>query len=170
MATPSGVEPVRVRRMRPQGVTLVELLVTLVIVVLVATLSIPAVNGALARAELRGTVAQLAGVLREARGRAVRHGAPVSVAVALGTRRFGIVGAHESHTFAADLAVRLVTADLGQGDAEVVEIRFFPDGTSTGGEITVTRGATHYLVRVEWLTGRVIVREGDDEAASRSAG
>lgn len=151
------LHPARAER----GVTLVELLVTLVIAVLVAAVSIPVVSGALARAELKGTAVQLAGVLREARGHAIRRAIPVAVTVDLDTRRFGIAGAAESHIFADDLAVRLVTAQSEQADAEV---RFFPDGTSTGGEITVSRGPTRYVVRVEWLTGRVRVAEGEPTA------
>ena len=32
-------------------------------------------------------------------------------------------------------------------------IRFYPDGSSTGGRITVAAGERKYLVDVDWLTG-----------------
>jgi general secretion pathway protein H len=38
-------------------------------------------------------------------------------------------------------------------------IRFYPDGSSTGGRITVTFGRTQYLVDVDWLTGRVSITD-----------
>jgi general secretion pathway protein H len=43
--------------------------------------------------------------------------------------------------------------------ANVGEIRFFPDGSSTGGEITLAGGNAHRYVQVDWLTGRVAVYE-----------
>ena len=36
-------------------------------------------------------------------------------------------------------------------------IRFYPDGSSTGGRITVASGERKYLVDVDWLTGRVSI-------------
>lgn len=38
-------------------------------------------------------------------------------------------------------------------------IRFYPDGSSTGGRITVASGERKYLVDVDWLTGRVMIRD-----------
>ncbi len=34
-------------------------------------------------------------------------------------------------------------------------IRFFPDGTSTGGGVEIARDGRRFLVTVDWLTGRV---------------
>ena len=34
-------------------------------------------------------------------------------------------------------------------------VRFFPDGTSTGGRLTLTQNERKYYVVVDWLTGRV---------------
>ena len=38
-------------------------------------------------------------------------------------------------------------------------IRFFPDGSSTGGRVTLMVGERSYAVDVDWLTGRVRVLE-----------
>jgi general secretion pathway protein H len=45
--------------------------------------------------------------------------------------------------------------DVTQGD-----IRFNPDGSSTGGRISVADGARSIAVGVDWLSGRVSVAEG----------
>ena len=42
-------------------------------------------------------------------------------------------------------------------DDKVGAIRFYPDGSSTGGRITVASGERKYLVDVDWLTGRVSI-------------
>jgi len=38
-------------------------------------------------------------------------------------------------------------------------IRFYPDGGSNGGRITVGAGARKYEVDVDWLTGRIAILE-----------
>jgi len=38
-------------------------------------------------------------------------------------------------------------------------IRFYPDGSSTGGRITLSAGERKYLVDVDWLTGRVSIED-----------
>jgi general secretion pathway protein H len=39
------------------------------------------------------------------------------------------------------------------------EIRFFPDGTSTGGRLTLALGERQEHVVVDWLTGAVSITE-----------
>jgi general secretion pathway protein H len=38
-------------------------------------------------------------------------------------------------------------------------VRFFPDGGSNGGRITLAAGDRKYDVDVDWLTGRVAILE-----------
>ena len=140
-----------------------ELMVVLLIAGLLAALALPALSGAVARAELRGTVGELAAALRDARSQAISKQKPVSLLVEIEERRFGVAGAEKTHVFDDDLEVRLLTGDLDPSRPEISEVRFFPDGTSTGGRITVTRGPRGYVVRVDWLTGRVIVRDKEHE-------
>ncbi|MGB8635652.1 MAG: type II secretion system protein GspH, partial [Rhodanobacteraceae bacterium] len=37
--------------------------------------------------------------------------------------------------------------------------RFYPDGSSTGGRITVIRGQREWHINVSWLTGEVRTEE-----------
>ncbi len=60
-------------------------------------------------------------------------------------------------TSPTNLGLQLLT-----GTAELIDdgsgrIRFYPDGTSTGGRVTVTDAGRDYNVRIDWLTGRVTV-------------
>jgi general secretion pathway protein H len=43
-------------------------------------------------------------------------------------------------------------------DDKIAGIRFLPDGSSTGGRITVAVGEFEQLIDVDWVTGRVTVR------------
>ena len=38
-------------------------------------------------------------------------------------------------------------------------IRFYPDGTSTGGRVTLTGSGAKYDILVDWLSGRVKIVE-----------
>ncbi len=40
-------------------------------------------------------------------------------------------------------------------------IRFYPDGSSTGGRVTLSLEGLQMRVDVEWLTGRVRITEDD---------
>ncbi|MEM9183449.1 MAG: hypothetical protein AAGB27_09880 [Pseudomonadota bacterium] len=39
-------------------------------------------------------------------------------------------------------------------------MRFFPDGSSTGAQITLTAGSRSWLISVGWLTGEIELTEG----------
>ena len=40
-------------------------------------------------------------------------------------------------------------------DASTAAIRFYPDGSSTGGRVSLAMGERKFLVDVDWLTGQV---------------
>ena len=40
-----------------------------------------------------------------------------------------------------------------------VQIRFFPDGSATGGRVRLARDNRQYVVVVDWLTGSVSLEE-----------
>ena len=56
-----------------------------------------------------------------------------------------------------NVEVKLFTAQSELTDANTGSIRFFPDGGSTGGRITVMANERKYAVDVNWLTGQVTI-------------
>ena len=59
------------------------------------------------------------------------------------------------------LALRLYSAQSELSSQTTGSIRFFPDGSSTGGAITVSGPKLAYRVNVDWLTGAVAIVEQD---------
>jgi general secretion pathway protein H len=55
--------------------------------------------------------------------------------------------------------LKLLTAQTEVESDHRGSIRFYPDGSSTGGRITVSSGERQYLVDVDWLTGRVAIND-----------
>jgi general secretion pathway protein H len=141
-----------------QGFTLFELLVVLAILGIVVALGAPALHRMVPGVELKSSAQTVATALREARGLAIASNAEVTLVVDLDDRALRI-GDGPSVRLASSFDITLLTATRELIDAGTGQIRFYPDGTSTGGRITLTQGDSRYHVVVDWLTGRVALGE-----------
>lgn len=139
--------------------SLLELLVVLAIVALASTILVPAFTGG-AGAELQVAARDLASGLRYARSHALTHGDEVTLTLDVDDRRFEISGSDIGRDLPSSVELSLYTARSELLDGNTAAIRFFPDGSSTGGRITVTgaNGQERYI-DVDWLTGRVDILE-----------
>lgn len=133
-----------------------ELTVVLVLISLLLLLVPPMFSRGITGANLKTATSQIASGLRRARAQAVFQRKETVLAIDLDERFFRIVGASSAVKLGTDLNLSLVTAtsevlDEGQG-----AIRFYPDGSSTGGRVTLNaEGKTEQVVDVDWLTGKV---------------
>jgi general secretion pathway protein H len=57
------------------------------------------------------------------------------------------------------MKVSITSAKEDQVSPTVGRIRFFPDGSSTGGHVTLQQGQRRWQVDVAWLTGAVSVEQ-----------
>jgi general secretion pathway protein H len=138
-----------------RGFTLLELLVVMVVMLMILTLVPPMVAGSLPGTKLKAAARGLAAGLSQARSQAITSQRPVMLVLDVEGRRYRVAGQPREHQLPKDLELKLYTAQselAGEGQGA---IRFFPDGSSTGGRITVSYGARDYIVDVDWLTGRV---------------
>ncbi|MBV8935379.1 MAG: GspH/FimT family pseudopilin [Alphaproteobacteria bacterium] len=140
------------------GFTLIEVIVTLAILgfalVLVAGYRPPWSSGL----GLKGTAAQLASGLRLARSEAIVSNRPVTFDLDITGRRYR-VGTGVERRLPANLSIDLLTIVGEARGAAAGDIRFNPDGSSTGGRIALADGARRLAVGVDWLTGRVSVAD-----------
>ena len=144
-----------------RGFTLLEMLVALVIGVLLVTLVPPLLSGLSGGTELRGAARQLAAGLRSARNQAVSRQQEAVLTIDLAQRRFGVSGDPRIIALPGSLVFRLFTAQSELLNQTTGNIRFFPDGSSTGGAITVSGPRLAYRVNVDWLTGAVAIVDQD---------
>ncbi|HRD65357.1 MAG TPA: GspH/FimT family protein [Candidatus Competibacter sp.] len=149
------------RRTEQQGFTLLELLVVLVMAVLLVALVPPLLSGMSGAAELRSAARQLAAGLRFARNEAVARQREAVLTLDLVRRRFAVSGDPREIALPESLALHLYTAQSELLDQATGNIRFFPDGSSTGGAITVSGAKLAYRVNVDWLTGAIAIVEQD---------
>jgi general secretion pathway protein H len=143
---------------RNAGFTLLELLVVLLLLAVLAGFAGTRIAGSMERSALDAASSALVTDLRRARSLAIVHNVPVAVRVDVGVPSFGIPG---SRTFKVSdrLKVTLFTAVSDQTTTNVGEIRFFSDGSSTGGEVTFAGDDAREYVQIDWFTGRVAVYE-----------
>lgn len=142
--------------MREAGFTLLELIVVLAVLGLLAALVAmrgPPVSHALA---LRSVVSEIAAGLRATRQDAITSDRPAEYRIDLARRTAR--GADGTVVWLpAGMGVTVLTADGEVRNAEVADIRFEPDGSSTGGRIVLVDGQHRTGIGISWLTGRVSV-------------
>ncbi len=140
-----------------KGFTLIELIVVLAIAGLIMAVTPPLLSKAMPGLQLKSTARHIAAGLRFARGRAVAQRTEAVLTLDLEARAVSISGREGSLSIPDDLSIELVSAVSELEDENLGRIRFFPDGTSTGGRITLGYRGNGYDLDVDWLTGRVSI-------------
>lgn len=139
-----------------RGFTMIELLVVLVIMGIVSAVAIPVFTGT-SNAEMKGAARQLASGLRLARSTALTQRRETFLVIDLAGRRFKVDREAKEYPLPRNVELKLFTAQKDLVDDKVGAIRFYPDGGSNGGRITLASGDRKYEVDVDWLTGRVAI-------------
>jgi len=156
--THPGPRPARSRRpRRVMGMTLLELLIVLSIMALIAAMVVPMFNGRVSNTELKSAAREVAAGLRFARSDAVATRHETRVVLDLEQRTFRIDRDARVHKLPKEVDLKLFTAQSDIVDGKTGAIRFFPDGGSNGGRVTIAAGERKYEVDVDWLTGRVAI-------------
>ena len=140
------------------------MLVALAIMALMLGIVMPFVR-ATPGVTLEQAAQRIVGNLIQARNAAMRSSHVVVFTIDTASGRFGhehLERLAESHP---PIALSLyTTSDQRRGAAEGT-IRFFPDGGSTGGGVTLVQGAQRIRILVDWLTGQVSLLRSDDRPA-----
>jgi general secretion pathway protein H len=125
----------------------------------------PLVSGLGLTTEMRGAARQLAAGLRAARNYAITKQKEGTLMLDLEQRKFAVSGDSRTVTLPSDdeVQVKLFTAQSELVDETTGRIRFFPDGSSTGGHISLIDSKVEYRVNVDWLTGRIIIEDRNVE-------
>jgi general secretion pathway protein H len=142
---------------RARGVTLLELLIVLSIMAILAALVVPIVGGGVSAGELKGATREIAAGLRLARSEALATRKETRVTLDLEGRSFQVERNARTHTLPRQIELKLFTAQSDIVNEKIGAIRFFPDGGSNGGRVTLTAGERKFNVDVDWLTGRVAI-------------
>ena len=148
------------------GFTLLELMVAFAIAALLVGVATPAGLRFYDTMQYRSAVGDLQSAAVNARYRAITSGRAVDLLVAPDDARFIVLPAEpeaerdfdldSAKQLASDLDIQMISAEVLSPRPGVGAIRFYPDGSSTGGSITLLRpSGAGVRLRVDWLLGRV---------------
>ena len=137
------------------GFTLVELLVVVAILALALAVIPPSLSDAIDRVQFRNSQRDLVSALRYARSLAINSQQPAAVGINVKQAVIRVDGKLRELYIPDDVALTLVTAQREQLSAHEGAIRFYPDGSSTGGQVRFKQEDKTWSVDVDWLTGRV---------------
>lgn len=140
---------------RPSGFTLLELLVVLALLAMTYALIPPMFNVGGSTAELKAGARQVAAGLRNARSQAITSRDEATLTLDVEARSFRISGDGKTRSLPRQAQIGVFTAQGEVLDASTAAIRFYPDGSSTGGRVTLAMGERKFHIDVDWLTGQV---------------
>lgn len=144
---------------RAAGFTLIEIVVVLMLIALVITvISISATQG-LSSAKIRSAAKDLMAALRYTRGQAIVSRSEQRLEVDVEARTYQ-APRRALVELPKNMEMRLLTAAAERTGETKATIRFFPDGSSTGGRVRLIAGEREWQVEIAWLTGEVRLREG----------
>lgn len=136
------------------GFTLVELLVVLVISLSVISISTVAYNKLSTNAYLKSASRHVAASLRYARSYAVSRGKETRLKIDLENRTYSYTGNSKVFKFKKNIDLEVYSAKT-LNQSNIAEIRFAPDGSSSGGRVKLSSRKKTYVIYVDWLTGQV---------------
>lgn len=132
--------------------TLIGMLV--VLVAPMAVRSLPAMK-------LRTVAEELRGSLRAARGAAIRQNRESWVVIDLNVNTYRRAAEQSETTLPSGLRMEMTVARSELIESGRGRIRFYPDGTSTGGEVRLVSETRALNVKVDWFDGSVSVADAE---------
>lgn len=143
------------------GFTLLELTVVLFIVVLgfsAVGINLSSGNDA---TELKVAARDIVSALRFARGQALISHEEATVNLDLTENTYTVSDRDKVYSINKAIDITLVTAQDELSGKGLGSIRFFADGSSTGGRVTLELGKTAWQIDINWLTGQIELDDSD---------
>jgi general secretion pathway protein H len=134
------------------GFTLVEMLVALALIGLMASLSTQLLRPPSANLRVEAATRALCATLRATRSRAIATNSETSVAIDLARMTFNSPVAAEQ-PLPRDAIIEIDVASSQRWSVQTAGVLFFPDGSSTGGNVVIRLSDRHASIEVNWLTG-----------------
>ena len=139
------------------GFTILEVIVVLVLGAILYSIVLAVPMRGASSSDLKAAARALASGLRQAQSTAMATRRDAVLSLDLEAREYAMPGEAAARRLPEGIDLKLYTAQSEVASAQKGGIRFYPDGSSTGGRITVSSGERSFRVDVDWLTGRVTI-------------
>jgi prepilin-type N-terminal cleavage/methylation domain-containing protein len=143
-----GPEP----KVGARGFTLLELIVTLVVLAVAVGLVAPTIGRSTETLRTRAEVAGFSATFRHAREQAITTRQPYTVAVNPTNRLLTVTTGEDEVRWTRTLSSRI---EIRAETPTALTVHFEPQGTSSGGDFHVSSGKISYRVTIDPVTGRV---------------
>ena len=159
---PTGMSAARQAR----GFTLVEIVVVIALIGLIFAVISVSIGSGLDGAKVRAASRDLAAALRYTRTQAIVKRESQALILDVDARSYTAPG-KSAVQLPKQMTMKMLTAASEQVGEGVGRIRFFADGSSTGGHIDLLREKAVWGIDIAWLTGEVTLRQGDGDGGTR---
>jgi general secretion pathway protein H len=139
---------------RMEGYTLLEMIAVLGLLGLIVSAAMTWSFHGIQGRKLQEQARMVSMLLKTARTEAIIQNGESAVEVDLSRNIFAIRGRSERLVLDKTLSLKLLTARQ-EVISEKGSIRFFRDGSSTGGTVMLSSGKRSASIVVDWLTGRI---------------
>ncbi len=134
------------------GFTLLETLVVLSLIGLLAGMASPLLHSPAERLRLESATRSFCAVLRASRARSIANNQETIVVIDVVNKTYASPVINNGR-FPSDASIQIEVANTRYLGENLGTIVFFPDGASTGGNITLKLSKTNARISVNWLTG-----------------
>ena len=145
---------------RNAGFTLIELLAVMAVMALAVTAFSYTSSGSLESTRFRALVVKASAALQATRVSSIRKRQEQVFRIDIERRAIGVGDSGLVLELPAGVELAATVASSERYNDGSVGIRFFPSGGSTGGKLTFTHAGTKIEIRVNWLTGSVLMNRG----------
>jgi general secretion pathway protein H len=150
--------PTADRSRRARGFTLIELMAVILLLAIALTAVTFSFSKSLRAARITAASRDLVAALRYTRGQAIVKEKQEVLLLNLDDNSYTAPG-KAPVKLPADMTLRLTTAEQEVTGGNTGGIRFFADGSSTGGHISVLQDRREWRINVAWLTGDISLDE-----------
>ena len=137
---------------------MLELMVVLVILMLAYSLASPVISN-FGSGDWRASTRTIAAALKRTRNVAISTRQEVPLTFNLEERTLTLQSEPKPIQLPAKLDLQLYTVEKELTSEKVAAVRFYPDGSSTGGRVTIGTGERKFEIDIDWLTGRVHINQ-----------
>ncbi len=139
--------------------TLIEIILVMVMIAVLATLASSRMFKSLEKAKIKAVGKDLVSALRYTRGQAVIKHADKTISFNVEQKTYQAPN-KKVVKIPQEVEMYVYTADSEIADDTTGKIRFFSDGSSTGGYVKIVYGKRIQKINVNWLTGEIRMVEG----------